>query len=286
MKPMRILFASALTVALTSAAIAQDDDVDETLEGGPIVSEKFNGGKGPAVKGDDPDEQSATQHRRGHPGRYDRRRDWDDWDDDDDWDRDRYGRDRYGRDRYGYDRYGGSQDVQYSTLYCRDRGDEGRRRFCAAPRGADRIYFDRRRSKAPCRRGRDYGIDRGGVWVANGCRANFTVVYYPRGYGRYDGYDRYGRRGDRRYDDWDDRDRYGRGYYEPEYITCQSKERRYTTCRLPSGFKRVELARQRSDAPCRKGRDWGVRRSGLWVDNGCRATFAVTFDRGGRYSGW
>ena len=37
------------------------------------------------------------------------------------------------------------------------------------------IHFVRQRSDAQCVEGQTYGINRGGVWVTNGCRADFAV---------------------------------------------------------------------------------------------------------------
>jgi hypothetical protein len=38
---------------------------------------------------------------------------------------------------------------------------------------------------------------------------------------------------------------------------------------------RVQIVRQRSEAPCIYGRTWGVAGNGVWVDGGCRAEFVV-----------
>lgn len=43
---------------------------------------------------------------------------------------------------------------------------------------------------------------------------------------------------------------------------------------------RVRLVRQLSDKPCREGRSWGYDRSGIWVDDGCRAVFSYQRDNG------
>ena len=61
------------------------------------------------------------------------------------------------------------------------------------------IQFVRQRSDSACVPGRTYGIARDGVWVDNGCRADFEVVqngYYDNG--------RYSRQGT-----WNDRDNDG-----------------------------------------------------------------------------
>ncbi len=59
--------------------------------------------------------------------------------------------------------------------------------------------------------------------------------------------------------------------YRPQY--CDTR-------RISPG--RVSLVRRHSDAPCIRGRTWGTDRRGIWVSQGCRATFRVGFDRGRR----
>lgn len=42
----------------------------------------------------------------------------------------------------------------------------------------DTVYLTQQESRAPCRQGRDWGQDSGAIWVANGCRATFTIDRY------------------------------------------------------------------------------------------------------------
>ena len=46
--------------------------------------------------------------------------------------------------------------------------------WCAIPRGG-RVNLYRQLSSSACRFGRDWGLDRGAIWVANGCRAEFVI---------------------------------------------------------------------------------------------------------------
>ena len=79
--------------------------------------------------------------------------------------RDRY----YGRNRnYGY---GGGYNVQ--TFYC-ESGDM-RRHWCSEGLSGQ-VRLVRQRSNSPCIQGQTWGRDRGGVWVDQGCRADFQVV--------------------------------------------------------------------------------------------------------------
>jgi len=84
--------------------------------------------------------------------------------------------------------------------------DDGQLHSCRVD--TDRpIQFVRQRSSAQCVEGQSYGIDRGGVWVTNGCRADFAVVNSDRAYN--DGY--YNQQG--AYNNgYDDRDNNRDGY--------------------------------------------------------------------------
>lgn len=72
-----------------------------------------------------------------------------------------------GRQRRGRDR---GRNVQ--TVYC-ESGDM-KRHWCSEGIGA-RVSLVRQRSKARCIQGRTWGVDRSGIWVDRGCRADFEV---------------------------------------------------------------------------------------------------------------
>ena len=57
-------------------------------------------------------------------------------------------------------------------------------------------------------------------------------------------------------------------------VTCESYGGRRQTCRVDTRGE-VRLVRRLSDASCVRGRSWGVTNGGVWVDDGCRAQFAV-----------
>lgn len=74
----------------------------------------------------------------------------------------------------------------------------------------------------------------------------------------------------------------GRDRYE-RTLTCNSKDYRREFCRADIGG-RVWLVRQISQSPCIEGRTWGYDERGVWVDQGCQATFGYnerTDDRPG-----
>ena len=57
-------------------------------------------------------------------------------------------------------------------------------------------------------------------------------------------------------------------------VYCESGDMKRHWCSEGIG-RSVRLIRQRSSARCVEGRTWGVDRSGIWVDRGCRADFEV-----------
>ena len=77
---------------------------------------------------------------------------------------------------------GGDQANRYSnqgynagyggTLRC--SSDDGGRHYCAANTG-NGVTMVRQVSGSPCEQGRTWGIDRQGIWVDRGCRADFQL---------------------------------------------------------------------------------------------------------------
>ncbi|WOI53155.1 DUF3011 domain-containing protein [Parvularcula sp. LCG005] len=192
----------------------------------------------------DRDRYDRNDNRRDRDQRYDSRRDQRDWDRRDQRDWDRRGNNNRGP------RVVRQRDRQI-TCYSRGAG----RQVCTISGRYERIRYLGPVSGYRCREGIDWGITSRGVWVTNGCRANFGYVEY---------YDDYG------YDD------YGRDEFVS--LSCESTDYRYRSCAVPRGAYDVRLQRVRSDSNCRRGRDWGITRGGVWVDNGCRAVFAYRYD--------
>jgi hypothetical protein len=53
---------------------------------------------------------------------------------------------------------------------------DGQNRFCQVDvGGGGRVYLERQESRSPCYEGQTWGWNRGGVWVAQGCRGVFTI---------------------------------------------------------------------------------------------------------------
>lgn len=70
------------------------------------------------------------------------------------------------------DRDRGDRDRGVQTVYC-ESGDM-KRHWCSEGIGR-RVQLIRQRSKARCVQGRTWGVDRNGIWVDRGCRADFEV---------------------------------------------------------------------------------------------------------------
>lgn len=161
----------------------------------------------------------------------------------------------YGGHGGGYGSPGYGQDPGYGqggTLRCESR--DNRRHYCPADtRGGVRI--GRQLSSAQCIQGSSWGYDRRGVWVSQGCRAEFV---FGAG-GSYPG--RPGRPG------------YGSGD-GGQIVRCESKNNRHRRCNAAVG-RDVQLVRQLSGTRCVQRQNWGWDRGGIWVDGGCRAEFRV-----------
>ena len=130
--------------------------------------------------------------------------------------------------------------------------------------GVVTVHVNRQLSSTRCIFNENWGTFDGGVWVDYGCRAEF-VVRRPPGYSGQSDYRGYGSR--------------------PvggtmQTITCESEKNAYKMCRVDEINPRsVHIERQLSGSPCTQGVSWGVSEgenapSGIWVNNGCRATFA------------
>lgn len=113
------------------------------------------------------------------------------------------------------------------------------------------VRINRQLSDAPCIQGRSWGYDNSGVWVSNGCRAEFVTG---------------GGHGSPSYP--------GGGYGQGRTVRCESQDKRLRRCNV-AVYQGVQLQRKLSDSSCNQGSDWGWDRQGIWVDHGCRADFLV-----------
>jgi hypothetical protein len=152
-----------------------------------------------------------------------------------------------------------ARDGDRRTIRCESEAE--RHSYCRTNTHG-RVELRKRLSKAPCIEYETWGADRdgGGIWVRNGCRAEFSVVEHR--WGRDDDDDR--RPGRRR------RDRDG----DVRTIRCKSDNWEYNHC-ATGNARRARIVRQISDSRCIQGTNWGTDRRGIWVDDGCEAEFEV-----------
>lgn len=147
------------------------------------------------------------------------------------------------------------QGEDIETFVCESRNN-GHSECEYRSSGKVTVHVNRQLSKTRCVFNENWGTWDGGVWVDYGCRAEFVVrrppsspAYRPVG-----------------------------GQHQT--ITCESQNNRPAQCQVPGiDASSVHLERKLSSAACVQGRTWGVSEGensppGIWVSNGCRATFS------------
>jgi hypothetical protein len=116
--------------------------------------------------------------------------------------------------------------------------------------------LQRQLSSTPCRLGQNWKYDERGIYVRQGCRAEFRYDGDPGGGG-------------------------GGGNAGSFQLNCSSDKYRYTVC--PADIRGgVRLVRQVSRSDCAHGWTWGTTRDAIWVSEGCRADFLVQGARSNR----
>lgn len=131
------------------------------------------------------------------------------------------------------------------VVHCESR--DYQHHFC--PSGARIVSASvaRQISRTPCVLGRSWGWRGNGIWVSEGCEAEFRIATDYRPPPNAPG---------------------------PGVTVCESHEYRYNFC-ATGPIRGVQLVEQRSQAPCVQDRTWGWRHDGIWVDNGCEGVFRV-----------
>lgn len=157
---------------------------------------------------------------------------------------------------WGYDRNGIWVDNGCRAEFALDDrySQQGNRLICSSERHRFKrcpvdtrwgVEFERQLSRSSCQG--NWGYDQYGIWVDNGCRAQFRVdPPPPPPVAEQNPY--------------------------PDRIRCSSRKGRYRLCRVDTGDG-VELVKQHSRASCQG--NWGYNERGVWVDKGCRATFRI-----------
>jgi hypothetical protein len=137
-----------------------------------------------------------------------------------------------------------------------------RYRMCQVDTGlGGSVRLVRQISKTPCREGSNWGWNRAGVWVNEGCEGVFRVQRRWAGGGGHHGGG-----------DW----RPGPGYETAIRVRCGSVDYHYRMCQVDTGRgSDVRIARQISKTRCVEGQNWGWNRAGIWVNGGCDAEFMV-----------
>lgn len=144
--------------------------------------------------------------------------------------------------------YGSSSSGGYGAQVLRCESSDGLRKLCAFDAHGD-VQLVRQLSRSACVRNQSWGTNQRGVWVSQGCRAEFRIG---------GGYDDDEARNDNR----------------EQVVRCESPRGARNQCRVDVRGG-VRLLRQLSSAPCVEGRTWGRDRAGIWVTRGCRAEFEI-----------
>jgi hypothetical protein len=153
--------------------------------------------------------------------------------------------------------YGNRDDYRYASGSYRDPYDgyggrvrcesrDGRTAYCGVDTRSG-VRLVRQMSDRRCVRGSTWGADGRGIWVTNGCRAEFEL---GNGYGATAG-----------------------------MLRCESNDNRTRYCNVDTRYG-VQIVRQLSRDPCVEGRSWGMTQNSVWVSRGCRAEFST----GDRYN--
>lgn len=154
------------------------------------------------------------------------------------------------------------------------------------------VTLDHQLSHAGCWQGDTWGYDRKGIWVSNGCQAEFVVGTSDQSQSaaptQRSGEQKGGGKAGaiiggllaagviaaiaaNQADSNDGGDVQG---IQARLVTCESYNNRHQYCSV-GWAQHVELHRQLSRDPCHYNRTWGYDRNGIWVSNNCRAEFMI-----------
>ena len=124
------------------------------------------------------------------------------------------------------------------------------------------VRLVRRLSDSKCDFGRDWGWDMNGIWVANGCRAEFAIAPVNR--------NRVATISTQN----EPATMVSNSAVRPATILCESKNNSRNHCRTDTRWG-ITLVRQVSENECIRGRSWGYDKDGIWVNEGCRGEFTL-----------
>lgn len=127
----------------------------------------------------------------------------------------------------------------------RCESSRGRNESCPVILRGAPVRLLRELASAPCRRGESWDVGRNEIRVSRGCKGEFEIgdaeTGFPPG---------------------------------ARLLECESRDRRRRSCGT-TVEREVVLVRQLSNSACEKDRTWGWDAERVWVDEGCRAEFAV-----------
>jgi len=142
--------------------------------------------------------------------------------------------------------FGGGGFVRPERLRCESK--DFRRRYCPADIGFGAASIVRQISDTRCVFGSNWSYDRRGIWVDDGCAAEFDIGYADTAW------------------------RPGAG--GGSWVRCESRDFGQEVCAAPRN-RGVNLVRQISRARCIEGDTWGFDRNRIWVTEGCAADFEI-----------
>jgi len=145
----------------------------------------------------------------------------------------------------GGNSYGGSAN---GNIRCESQG--GKRNYCGTFTGGG-VHLVRQLSRSECVYQRTWGYDSGGIWVSNGCRAEFGTSGGNWGGGST----------------WDNNS-------GGNSIRCGSQGGKRNYCPVDTRGG-VSMKQQLSHSACIQSQSWGYDSGGIWVSNGCRAEFRI-----------
>ncbi|HHW4678891.1 MAG TPA: DUF3011 domain-containing protein [Xylella sp.] len=137
-------------------------------------------------------------------------------------------------------------EVRSAVVRCESYDQE---RVHCAMAAAQGVQLVRRLSLSSCGRGREWDVDAEGIWVAQGCRAEFAPLS-------------------------DDRRVPAR-----RVLRCAS-DGSMVSCPVMLRGVPVRLLRQLSLFPCKENLTWGRRHHEIWVSSGCKGEFELGAEDG------
>jgi hypothetical protein len=145
---------------------------------------------------------------------------------------------------------GASLSASAARITCESRNFQ--RNYCSTGQRIASVRLVVQQSRSPCIQGRTWGYDNNGIWVTQGCSAEFD--FRPSGSP-------------------------APGPGPGRQIACSSQNFQHRFCPTERRVVRARLVEQRSRAACVQGRSWGFEDRGIWVDQGCSGLFAVEEQR-------